>query len=481
MADTDNQNPNNIFLDEPKSDGDVIVNQADPKVVTVNQETKETTVHQETKETTVNQDTKETTVNQQSGESKVNEAESAKKTSDDETEKGEDEDAAEVNRKDDNLVQPGDEEKGPFKEGDIIKYMYEDWLIGGLNWMWVKAAKHIKAGATRYKYHKPKKDAEDKKTKTLERFDTYKMKQKYNDKMLNDIDKKEKQLAGYNGLVDLCDKIRTGHMDETNLTADVKAMINNMPKKDFDKFFNPKRIKKTQDNIKSNMMAAMQFANMYAQAALLEAKMQNLNHEALANGNDAAFAAFLQEGLKRYVKAMSAAQEDGRDTYALSGKLLKMVEKAVETAHKNVDDGNFDGFEIEKRNMFLQKKKVKGEYKPNKELGKLQDMLSNVDISQPAANMWEAALMAQDLDKANMYLFEQYRISQNDINARQNSLEKRRRNLENRIMNDPALRAAREARLAQRAARRQAMVERMRQDPNYGSPIVRARLLGGGR
>ena len=72
-------------------------------------------------------------------------------------------------------------------------------------------------------------------------------------------------------------------------------------------------------------------------------------------------------------------------------------------------------------------------------------------------------------------------MNQNDVNARRRSLEERRRNLENRIMNDPALKAARDAKLAQRAAKRQEMIERMRQDPNYGSQIVRARLLGGGR
>ena len=474
MADDNELKPqNDLIFDEPDN----------PKEVTVNQETKETTVNQVApKETTVNQVApKETTVNQQTAESKVNENKSQKTPQENDDEEVKDPDTAEVNRKDDNLVQPGDEEKGPFKEGDIIKYMYEDWLIGGLNWLWAKGAKHIKAGATRQKYAKPKKDAENKKTKTLERFDTYKMKEKYNDKMLNNIDKKEKQLAEYNGLVDVCDKIRTGRLGETDLPDEVKAMIKAMPKKDFDKFFNPKRIAKTQDNIKSNMLAAMQFANMYAQAALLDAKMQSLNHEALANGNDAAFEAFLKEGLKKYVKAMGAAQEDGKDTYALSGKLLKMVEKAVETAHKNIDNGNFDGFEKNKRNMFLQKKKVKGEYKPNKEFDKLQDMLGNVDITKPAANLWEEALMEQDFDKANAYQFEQYRMNQNDVNARRRSLEDRRRNLENRIMNDPALKAARDAKLAQRSAKRQEMIERMRQDPNYGSQIVRARLLGGGR
>lgn len=39
-----------------------------------------------------------------------------------------------------------DEEKGPFQPGDIIEYMYKDWIIGGANWLWSKSAKHLEAG-----------------------------------------------------------------------------------------------------------------------------------------------------------------------------------------------------------------------------------------------------------------------------------------------------------------------------------------------
>lgn len=41
-----------------------------------------------------------------------------------------------------------DEPKGPFKEGDIINYMYNEWLIGLANWCYSKAGKKIKEWGT---------------------------------------------------------------------------------------------------------------------------------------------------------------------------------------------------------------------------------------------------------------------------------------------------------------------------------------------
>ena len=481
---TQPQSDDYIEVDEPENGTATTVNEAEGKATTVNEKLNETTVNEKLNETTVNEKLNETTVNQKSEETKVNETKTDAKPKEEENDEAKKEDAAEINRKDDDKIGDPEEEKGPFKEGDIIKYMYEDWLIGGLNWLWAKAAKHIKKGMIGEKYRKPKRDAEKKKHKDLERFDTYKMKEKYNDKMLKEIDDKEKSFGDYNGLVEVCDKIRTGRLEETNLSDDIKAMVKAMPQKDFDNFFNPKRIKKAQENIKNNMIAGMQFANMYAQAALLDAKMQNLNHDALANGNDAAFAAFKKEGIRLFAKAMNAANERGEDTYKLSSELLKMVDKAVQTAHKNIDKGNFDGFEKQKRTIFLKKKKVKGEYKPNDAFNKLHEKLQNIDPNQPVANLMEEAILEQDFDKAQTYQFEQYRQSQSQVDAQRQHLAARRKQFEDaraRIMNDPSRRAAREALEAQRAIKRQAMIDRMRQDPSYGNPALRQRLLGGGR
>ena len=35
--------------------------------------------------------------------------------------------------------------KGPFKEEDVISYMYNDWLIGGANWLWAKTESKLKS------------------------------------------------------------------------------------------------------------------------------------------------------------------------------------------------------------------------------------------------------------------------------------------------------------------------------------------------
>ena len=491
------QMQNDLIFDEPEAGAagqphapqqETTVNQAGEQETVFNEALKETTFNEQVKETTFNEQTKETTFNQATKETTVNEPQ--KKPTppkQEENNEEEDKDGAEINNQGtDNHIGDPDMEKGPFKEDDIIKYMYTDWLIGGLNWLWAKGAQKIKGGMMRQQYKQSKKGAQDKKKRTLERYDTYKLKEKYNNKMLKELEDKEKKLSSYNGLVELCDKIRAGRMDETKLSDETKALIKAMPKKDFDAFFNKKRIQKLQENIKDNMIAAMQFANMYAQTAVLEAKMQNLNHDLLANGNDAALAAMKQEGLLLYVKSMTDAQEKGKNTAKFSEQMLKKMQKALNTTHKNIDNGRFDGFEKEKRNKirFWKKETVKGEYQPNEDWNAVVAMLQNIDTKRPPANMMEEAIIEQDFDKASNYQFEQYQQQNGALGAQQRQLDNRRKQLENvraRIMSDPARRAEREAKEADRAVKRQAMIDRMRQDPNYGNPALRQRLLGGGR
>lgn len=90
--------------------------------------------------------------------------------------------------------------------------------------------------------------------------------------------------------------------------------------------------------MKDNMIAARQFANLYATAAMVEPKIQDKSFTH-PNGNDNAFAKLQKEGLALYVKALNREAVNGGNVTALGDKLLKTAQKAVEEMDKNLENG----------------------------------------------------------------------------------------------------------------------------------------------
>ncbi len=438
---------------------------------------KETTVNEESNETTFNENVKETTVNELPRETKINEAqkEETKKTpqKEDETEKGGD--GPEIERKPDDKEEDGDEDKGPFQEGDVIDYMYKDWLIGGANFLWTWTSKKIKTGYYRHVRDNFKRDAEKNKTRDLEKHEAYQWRDKYGNKALEESKKKTDKFENYNGLVELCDKIREGKVDETDLPEKTKTLIKNMPEKDFNKFFDKKRIQKCQDNMKDNMIAAMQFSYLYAATAMTDPKMQDKNFQH-PNGNDNAFEQLRKEGLAKFAKALSLAAENGGNTTVLSGKLLSAAQKAFEAQDKHLKAGRFDGY-AKKNNAWYRRVyrsmtgKKYGQPKQNKAWEELNNLLQGIDVNAAPANMLESMLMAQDFDQAISREMENLQSREYTEEARRINLENRRRQLEQaraRIMNDPVKRQQRLAKEAQRDQKRDELRRRL-SDPHYVS------------
>lgn len=448
------------------------------KETVVNEDSQETTINQAEKETTVNEEVKETTINEEVKETAINEEQNKPKRpsqeeNNDETKK----DGPEVNRKDDDKEEDGDEEKGPFKKGDVIEYMYEDWLIGGANWLWAWSAKKIKKAYYKFKRNRNRAIGEKNKIKDIKRHDAYQWKEKYENKALNDAEEKTEKFEQYNGLVELCDKIRNGKVDETNLPDRTKALIKNMPKEHFDQFFDARRIKKCQENMKDNMIAAMQFSNLYATVAMVDPKMQDkgFTHE---GGNDKAFNRLKKEGLALYVKAMSREAANGGNTQVLSGKLLDLAQNAVEQMDKDLENGRFDGFQKKHNGIwrrFYRKitNKHYGEPRPNTAFTQLNEMLQGIDANEPPVNFQEALLMQQDFDKGIANQLENLTQQENATEARRQQLEYRKRQLQEakaRMLNDPEKKRAREEKETNRAQKREALRQRLL-DKNYVSTV----------
>lgn len=451
----------------------------DAKETSFNQDVKETTVNEELKETTVNEESKETTFNEETKETTVNEEqkeETPTKSQENENDDTDGGDGDEINRKTDDKEEDGDEEKGPFKKGDVIDYMYEDWLIGGANFLWAWSAKKIKTLYYAARRKKNRKKAEKNKIKDIEKYDAYQWKEKYEKKALDDSKAKSEKFEEYNGLVELCDKIRDGKVDETNLPEKTKTLVKNMPPQDFKKFFDKKRIKKCQDNMKDNMIAARQFANLYATAAMVEPKIQDKSFTH-PNGNDNAFAQLQKEGLTFYVKALNREAANGGNVTALGDKLLKTAQKAVEEMDKNLENGRFDGFE-KKKNDFIRwayrkvTRKKYGQPKQNQAWEKLGNMLQGIDTNEPPANMLEAMILEQDFDKGISDQMEKLKAQEYTEQARKQNLEKRKKQLEEakaRILSDPAKKKAREEKEGIRAQKRAQLIKRL-QNPAYKAP-----------
>ena len=146
-----NENNDEMVIDENSNqdtrEKEVTVDEA-LKETTVNEEMKETTVNEEAKETTFNENAKETTFNEHPAENRVPE-------NSDEQDNLDDEKQGDIENLEDDRINPPDEEgKGPFEDGDIIAYMYKNWLIAGMNYAWVSGAKWIKAESYKRKYQK---------------------------------------------------------------------------------------------------------------------------------------------------------------------------------------------------------------------------------------------------------------------------------------------------------------------------------------
>lgn len=433
---------------------------------------KETTINQEKeKETSFNERPLETNVNQQK-------KEEVQKNNEDEPENTDDSDADEINRQDDDKAEDGDEEKGPFKEGDIIQYMYTDWLIGGANWLWAESAKKIKTGWYNVKRSMMKKEAQKKKTRDLEKHDAYKWNDKYSKKALDDSQEKEEKFNKYNGLVEVSDKIRDGKLDETNLPDKVKTLIRNMPPQDFKKFFDKKRIKTCQENLKNNMISAMQFANLYAAVAVVNPKIQDKDFTH-PNGTDNAYKTAYNEGLAFYIKALSRESANGGNIKKLSGTLLKSAQQAFDEQHNIINNGRFAGFE-KKNNAWYRRAyrkvtgKKYGQPKDNEAWKQLNNLLQGINPNEPPANMFEAVLMEQDFDKGIAQEMEKINSKEYAENAQLINIDKRRKQLEDakaRILNDPAKKQAREEKESQRAIKRAQLIARLK-NPNYVSTNV---------
>ena len=326
-ANQDTLEVNDANLQETQNQDTVNVNENDDETLEVNEEVKETTVNEAVKEQNTPEEKKTGSI----------------------TRKPDEIGGADYDDKEDNI----------FKAGDIIDYMYNDWLIAGLNGIWKWCCKKTKSGYYDKKYKQHLQDAQKPAEKALQSYDTYKKMNDAEKKAVEDINAKEALYDNDKSLIEQAQKIREGNYE--GLTPQQKARLQNADPKKLNQFLDTNNIAKCQEAYNSYRVAAAQFANNYAQLMFMDAKMRNPDDPEIKD-MDKAMAKFKNEGYLLFARSIENAVKSGKSAYNTSAMLKDNVDKGLDTMRKNVVKGNFVGYSKKK----WLGRKSKGQYKENK-------------------------------------------------------------------------------------------------------------------
>lgn len=412
---------NDANLQETQNQNTINVNENDDETLEVNEEIKETTVNQAVKETTVNEKSKETKVNEQVKVPEEQNTPEEKKT-------------GSISRKPDEIggADYDDKEDNIFKSGDIIEYMYSDWLIAGLNGIWKWCCKKTKSGYYDKKYKQHLQNAQTPAEKALQSYDTYKKMNDAEKKAVDDINAKEALYDNDKSLIEQAQKIREGNYD--GLTPQQKAFFQNADQKKLNQFLDPANVAKCQEAYNSYRVAAAQFANNYAQLMFMDGKMRNPDNPALKD-MDKVMAKFKNEGYLLFARSIEDAVKNGKSAYNTSALLKDNVDKGLDVMRKNVAHGNFVGYS--KKNWLGRKKE--GKYKTNGFVQNLLLIRDGTDMSaRPKMSMHEALLNNLQQENSNKRIFDVYmqeKLSNDNARAQNNVRRVNLNNLKSRLSN----------------------------------------------
>ena len=289
-------------------------------------------------------------------------------------------------KKGDENEDPDPEKKGPFKEKDVIKYMYEDWLLEGANWLWCKTASKIDKGC----YWAQKKILDHIAENRLKKGKTYESEQQY-DQMANhavslgqanmDSIKKHEEAQLKN-----LQLLKEGKYDEANVSDGTKFLLENMDEKEKKQFFkiSEQGIKNYYDNI----AMAEQFASNYAQAGMT---LDLAKDKDFYKGKDLkkVFEQQKAKAMQLFARRIDEARKNGEDPRKVAGKLFDLSKDALKASQKNMEDRRVSELGKEPRGDLA------------KYIVKMSDELkkANSGGNNQKHGMYEAAVMDMNFDK----------------------------------------------------------------------------------
>ena len=232
-----------------------------------------------------------------------------------------------------------EEEKDPkdiFKEQDIIQYMYNDWLLGGANWLYKKCYKYIDKKYNQFKNRcrKNKNSADAKKYNTISTRDTI------DDKAVKMFDGSKAAIEkGRDAVKSILSDIAEGKIDGSKATGFTKILMNEMPERKRQAFC-ASAMEKIQ-NLAENMNTIQFMAGQLARAQMAETLCKN--QDAFKNVNPVQlFEAMSKRNAILIARQMDELEGRGGNPASFMKDMEKQIEKANEFADKQYKKHKFD-------------------------------------------------------------------------------------------------------------------------------------------
>lgn len=283
---------------------------------------------------------------------------------------------------------PDPEKKGPFKEKDVIKYMYEDWLLEGANWLWSRTAAKIDKGF----YWAERKLLERQREKKIEQTKTYETETRY--KQI-----KEHALSSGQANANLIDKhqneqlknlklIEEGRLNEAKVSDSTKFLLANMDEKEKKQFF--KIAEQGLKNFYENMAIAERFATNYALAGMTLDLAKDKDYY-LGKDLKTEFNQQKANAMQLFARRIDMETVAGRNPTTLAAHLFNQSQNAVKEAQKTISKRQF----TEKNNDPRGNLAV--------EVVALSDEMKKVATPQPGQkrSLYEAAVADMNFDKGS--------------------------------------------------------------------------------
>ena len=314
--------------------------------------------------------------------------------------------------------------KDLFEEEDIIKYMYNKWLLGGANWLYKKTYKQIDKSYAAFKNRCEQAKMAAKKRENTE-YNTITTRDNVDDKAVKLYDGQKATLdKGKEGVKAVLEEIKNGNIDASKATGLTKRLMQELPEGKRQQFCTEAQA--MIENLAENMKTIHFIAGQLARAQMAENICMDQN--AFKNSVPAhVFEAMERRNALAIAAQMDEWQRQGKNPAKLIQQLNDDVEKANKFADKQYKKEKFD--EAGKKG------------KENKTLRKINETLSIPEEEITKPKQYEPQTMLQHLIISNnleMGITEKLNKLNNNQRvqaARNDDNQSRRAHLHDRVAN----------------------------------------------
>ena len=232
----------------------------------------------------------------------------------------------------------GDKDSDPkdiFKEEDIIKYMYNDWLIGGANWLYKQIYKQIDKHYERFKNR-----VRQAKAQANVKYNTHTTRDTIDDKAVKSYEGSKAAIEkSREDVKNILADIAAGKIDASKASGFTKILMNELPE-DKRNAFCASAVQKI-ENLAENMKAIQFMAGQLARAQMAEAICKN--QDAFKNTNPAQLhEAITKRNAIILARNIDEIQQRGGDPKKFMTEMNEQIEKANKFADKEYKKERFD-------------------------------------------------------------------------------------------------------------------------------------------